>query len=86
MLRETMARARVTLVTGATGFIGTHVVRALVAGGDRVLALVRRTSVPAAVLALGAEIVHGDLADPDSLRAAVGPGVDRVVQDRKSVV
>jgi len=42
MVRE---RSRVALVTGATGFIGSHLVEALLARGWRVRCLVRKTSV-----------------------------------------
>jgi nucleoside-diphosphate-sugar epimerase len=57
------------LVTGADGFLGTALVRALAARGDEVRALVRRPSdapVPA-----GVERVIGDATDPASLRPAV---------------
>ena len=57
------------LVTGAGGFLGTALVRALAARGDRVRALVRR---PAAALDLaGVELVTGDATDPATLRSAV---------------
>ena len=62
-----------TLVTGASGFVGWHVARLLLARGERVRALVRGSSV---VPDLNVERVTGDLRDPDSLaRAAVGCGV-----------
>lgn len=64
-----------TLVTGAGGFLGQALVRALVARGDAVRALVRRA--PEAVAALGAEPVVGDATDPEALRRAVA-GVDVV--------
>jgi nucleoside-diphosphate-sugar epimerase len=57
------------LVTGAGGFLGTALVRALRARGDEVRALVRR---PAPGLAdLGAEVTQGDATDPAALREAV---------------
>jgi nucleoside-diphosphate-sugar epimerase len=57
------------LVTGAGGFLGAALVRALSARGDEVRALVRR---PAPALALpGVEVVTGDATDPAVLRAAV---------------
>ena len=61
-----------TLVTGATGFIGWHVARKLIARGEKVRVLVR----PASKLReLEAEVVTGDLRDSDSLdRAASGCG------------
>ncbi|HUJ49043.1 MAG TPA: hopanoid-associated sugar epimerase [Bryobacteraceae bacterium] len=62
-----------TLVTGATGFIGWHVARKLLARGDKVRALARPSS---QVRELDVEVVRGDLRDPESLeRAAAGCGV-----------
>ncbi|MBZ5609719.1 MAG: NAD-dependent epimerase/dehydratase family protein [Acidobacteriia bacterium] len=61
-----------TLVTGATGFIGWHVARKLLARGCTVRALARPGS---QVRELDLEVVTGDLRDPDSLeRAANGCG------------
>jgi nucleoside-diphosphate-sugar epimerase len=57
------------LVTGATGFIGRHLCRALTAAGDDVIALVRPTSNRAGVAA--ARFAIGDVTDPASLIAAV---------------
>jgi len=56
-------------VTGATGFVGAHLVKALLARGDRVAALVRRPAL-AAQLGWGPEVrlVRGDLADEAALR------------------
>lgn len=59
------------LVTGASGFIGTHLVAALTARGDDVACLVRTTSKVEPIQALGAQLVYGDVTDPDSLPAAV---------------
>lgn len=59
------------LVTGASGFIGTHLVATLMARGDDVACLVRRTSKVEPLVALGARLVYGDVTDPDSLPAAV---------------
>lgn len=57
-------------VTGATGFVGAHLVKALRARGDTVSALVRR---PALVERLGwgpdVRVVRGDLEDEAALRA-----------------
>ncbi|HTN52789.1 MAG TPA: NAD-dependent epimerase/dehydratase family protein [Anaeromyxobacter sp.] len=57
------------LVTGAAGFLGLALVRALRARGDAVRALVRRPS--PALEALGAEVLAGDATDPAALRKAV---------------
>jgi nucleoside-diphosphate-sugar epimerase len=58
------------LVTGATGFVGSHLVRALSSGPEPVRALVRRGADAAALEALGVEVVRGDLRDPDAPRRA----------------
>ncbi len=64
------------LVTGATGFLGSHLATALVERGYRVRALSRRTSGLDALERLGVEVVRGDLADVRSLvRAASGVAV-----------
>ena len=57
------------LVTGGTGFIGSHVVKKLVANGHEVRCLVRETSQTDALKKLGVELVHGDITDKDSLKA-----------------
>lgn len=56
-------------VTGATGFVGAHLVKALLAHGDRVTALVRRPAL-AAQLGWGPDVrlVRGDLAHEAALR------------------
>lgn len=60
------------LVTGASGFIGAHLVRALLAEPDvRVRALVRAANDAPALHGLPIERVTGDLTDPPSLRAAL---------------
>jgi len=56
------------LVTGATGFLGWHVARALERRGYRVRAMVRK---PNQVKELEAEVVAGDLRDAESVRRAV---------------
>jgi uncharacterized protein YbjT (DUF2867 family) len=66
------------LVTGATGFIGPHVVHALRAREVPVRALVRDRSRGSRLAAWGAELVEGDVTDRATLAAAVA-GVDAVI-------
>jgi dihydroflavonol-4-reductase len=66
-----------TLVTGATGFVGSHVARQLVATGDVVRVLVRHHSNLQLLEGMPVEHVEGDLRDADSLERAV-TGVRRV--------
>lgn len=56
-----------TFVTGATGFIGSHVVRLLRMRGDRVRILARESSRAHNVEGLGCEIVVGDLREANSM-------------------
>src|SRR2546428_1069 len=66
-------------VTGATGFVGSHVARALAEQGAELRLLVRATSDPRNIQDLRAERVIGDLRDPDSLDPAMA-GCDVVFQ------
>jgi NADH dehydrogenase len=66
------------LVTGASGFVGPHVVHALRARDVPVRALVRDRRRGARVTAWGAELAEGDVTDPTSLRAAC-TGADAIV-------
>ena len=66
-----------TLVTGAAGFLGSHVTRQLVARGDDVRVLLRASSTNRAIADLPLEYVTGDLRDPASLDRAM-KGVKRV--------
>ena len=55
-------------VTGATGFLGSHVARQLLARGAELRLLVRATSRTENIADLPAERVAGDLRDVESLR------------------
>ena len=62
-----------TLLTGATGFVGSAVARALLARGHRLRALARPNSDRRNLAGLDLEIAEGDLSDPASLaRATAG--------------
>lgn len=65
------------LVTGATGFLGRHLVRGLVARGHSVRAMVRDPARAAALLPAGVAAHAADLADPGGLDGA-GEGADVV--------
>ena len=65
----------ITLVTGATGFIGSHVARLLLHRGDRVRILARNSSRKSNIEKFGCEVVVGDLKDTNSmLRCVQGCG------------
>ena len=73
------------LVTGGAGFIGSHFVKRLVAGGDEVVVLDKLTYAgnPANLDGTGAELVVGDIADPEAVaRAAAGLRRDRQLRRR----
>ena len=59
-------------LTGATGFVGGHLVDRLLARGDQVTALVRSPARAAGLAARGVRLVPGDLHDLPALHAAVG--------------
>jgi nucleoside-diphosphate-sugar epimerase len=61
----------VSLVTGATGFIGGRLVSSLRQQGDEVKALVRDPRRARALKAQGVALVEGDITDAAALRAAV---------------
>lgn len=66
-----------TLVTGGTGFLGTHVVRELAERGDQLRLLVRRGSQLDHLSGLELERAGGDVTDRRAVRRAM-EGVDRV--------
>ncbi len=66
-----------TLLTGATGFIGSHLARALSRRGDELRLLIRRDSSDELLSGLDYERVNGDVTDRRAVRRAVD-GVQRV--------
>src|SRR3954468_16437259 len=75
--RPTLRAVGVTLVTGATGLVGSHVARLLVERGDRVRATTRPRSRLGNLTELDLEQVECDVLDRRAVRRAMR-GVDRV--------
>jgi nucleoside-diphosphate-sugar epimerase len=65
-------------VTGATGFIGTELVKELIAAGNQVRGLTRSEAGARQLEAIGAEVHRGSLQDLESLRSGAA-GMDAVV-------
>ena len=66
-----LSKDDIVLVTGASGFVGSAVARALLASGLRVRIILRETSPAINVSGLGAQIVAGDLRDPVAVAQAM---------------
>lgn len=66
------------LVTGGSGFLGSHIVEALLGAGHQVACLVRKTSNTKHLAALGVELREGAVDAPETLPAAVA-GVDAII-------
>jgi nucleoside-diphosphate-sugar epimerase len=66
------------LITGATGFIGSHIVKSLVSKGHKVRTLVRKSSDTSDIKGPGVDLAYGDITDPESLTVAV-KGMDAVI-------
>ncbi len=62
-----MSEKRLAAVTGATGFIGSHLTKSLLAGGWSVRALVRNPAKARDLAGQGVELFPGDLENPESL-------------------
>src|SRR5262245_55983340 len=69
--RRLPVSARLNVLTGGTGLLGSHIAEQLAARGEHLRAIVRPTSDTTFLKSLGAELVEASLADADSLRRAV---------------
>ena len=65
------------LVTGATGFIGSHIAERLIKDREEVVALVRKTSNTAFLSGIGVKFAYGDINDLESVKKAM-QGIDVV--------
>jgi len=59
------------LITGATGNTGPEIVKAVLSRGERVRVLARSPEIAVRLLGEDVEIARGDLADPQSIEAAM---------------
>ncbi len=66
------------LISGGTGFVGSHLIPRLAASDNKIRCLVRSLAKTEALQEHGAELALGDVTDPQSLSAAM-QGVDTVI-------
>ena len=85
--RAELAHSVTVLVTGGAGYIGSHMVHALVDAGERVVVLDNLTTGFEWAVARGASLVIGDSGDQSRVAALIAEhGVDTVVHFAASVV
>ena len=77
MTEQSEHRPKVAMVTGASGFIGSHLVKILLDEGVKVRALVRKGDPLNNLYGLDIDMVEGDLLDVDSLKTCL-EGCDTV--------
>lgn len=77
-LQMEAVQGEVVLLVGGTGDLGGRVAKELLSRGKRLRALIREGSDASPLVALGIDVVHGDMLDPASLERAMA-GVDAVV-------
>lgn len=73
-----MAAPRTSLVTGAAGFLGTHLVEQLLEAGDRVVASDRPGQDVSWLEARGVEVLRADVREPGALEPLFDRHIDRV--------
>ena len=66
------------LLTGATGFVGSHLLRHLQAAGHQVRCLARPGPKADVLKQTGAEVAHGDILEPTTLPAAL-EGIEQLI-------